>query len=333
MRRFTLFFHSPFLAYKMVRNLQQQKKFIQDYISGQLEVARTENDGSLDESDFKKITSYYGLAVPAILGEAFCALHGRKMTSKERMASTCQGAITGLFDDFFDKRLISDQELKAFIERPKQLTGNTSSEKLFLYFYRMALENAAEPKLMMEHLYRVFHAQVDSKKQVNSDLSSDEIKAITFLKGGTSLVFYRMAFTPSFGKDEEDMLLRLGGLMQLSNDIFDVYKDLQHRIRTLATTTRDIREIRKLFGELLKDGYSSARKTQYRKDNVERFLDIISLGIFSRSFVCLDQLEERQRLSNNVFSPQHYSRSDLICDMDNPGNKWKSLMYHLKYIQ
>jgi hypothetical protein len=27
------------------------------------------------------------------------------MTEKERMASTCQGATTGLFDDFFDQTI------------------------------------------------------------------------------------------------------------------------------------------------------------------------------------------------------------------------------------
>jgi hypothetical protein len=54
------------------------KKHLQQNILPLLNVAKQSNDGSLDESDFKKITHYYGLAVPAILGEAFCALHGRK---------------------------------------------------------------------------------------------------------------------------------------------------------------------------------------------------------------------------------------------------------------
>src|SRR5450432_2616068 len=92
------FLRNPLLAYRILRNLEKQKKFIRNNIGPTLESARRTNDGSLDENDFRKITRYYGLAVPAILGESFCVLRGEKMTVKERMAGTCQGAMTGLFD-------------------------------------------------------------------------------------------------------------------------------------------------------------------------------------------------------------------------------------------
>ncbi|MBC7887547.1 MAG: class 1 isoprenoid biosynthesis enzyme [Ferruginibacter sp.] len=324
-------FRGASLVYKIVSNLEQQKKFIRDNIVPELNTAKSTNDGSLDESDIKKITGYYGLAVPAVLGEAFCLLRGVKMTVKERMASTCQGAMTGLFDDFFDKQLLSDEALKTFIEKPQHQSGNNSNEKLFTYFYGTALENTAKPKLVLEHLNCVYRAQVDSKLQAGPGLSIDEIKEITLRKGGASLLFYRTVFTNPMDKAEEDMLYHSGGLMQLSNDIFDVYKDQQHGIQTLVTTTKDIAEIRKLFIELLKDGYTAAYKTHYNTRNIKNFLDIISLGIFSRCFVCLDQLQQAQRLSDNIFSPEKYSRKDMICDMDTALNKWKSLKYYVQY--
>ena len=52
------------------------------------------------------------------------------MTDKERLASTCQGAMTGLGDDFFDKQRLSEQGVKDFIEKPELFNGNTASEKL-----------------------------------------------------------------------------------------------------------------------------------------------------------------------------------------------------------
>ena len=99
--RFLQTIQQPFIV---ISNINRQNKFIQKNINPLLDEAKKINDGNLEENDLKKITGYYGLAVPAILGEAFCTLRGKKMTDKERLASTCQGAMTGLGDDFFDKQ-------------------------------------------------------------------------------------------------------------------------------------------------------------------------------------------------------------------------------------
>ena len=81
---------SPRLVSNILRNIRSQQKFIKENIDPLINDARKLNDGSLDEAACKKLTSYYGLAVPAILGEAFCALRGKKMSATERLASTCR---------------------------------------------------------------------------------------------------------------------------------------------------------------------------------------------------------------------------------------------------
>ena len=326
----TGFIQSSLVPFSVISNIKQQKEFIQKKINPLLEEAKKTTDGSLDENDLKKITGYYGLAVPAILGEAFCALRGKKMTDKERLASTCQGAMTGLGDDFFDKQRLSEAALKDFIERPEHFYGNTASEKLFLHFYKTALANAPRPELMQEQIYRVFHAQLLSKQQAGQGLSYEVIKDTTLRKGAESLLYYRTAFENPLKINEEKMLYCLGGLMQLSNDIFDVYKDHQNGISTLVTTTKKIKELRFLYTALLELGIEAAYKTRYPKKDIRNFIGIISIGIFSRCYVCMDQLEKNEKRSGNVFDPMQYQRKDLVCDMDTVANKWKSLRYHLK---
>ncbi len=330
----SLFMHriqSMFLVNTILGNLRVQKKFIRENISAHLDAAKKPNDGSIEENDLKKITGYYGLAVPAILGEAFAALRGKEMTDKERLASTCQGAMTGLFDDFFDEKRLSEEELIHFIMKPESYTGNSANEKLFLHFYTTALRNAPDVQRMQERLYQVYRAQVLSKSQVGSELSYEVIKDITMRKGAESLLFYRSAFENQFKKGEEKMLYCLGGLMQLSNDIFDVYKDQQQGIQTVVTTAWKIDNVRIYFSALQEIAYAAAYKTSYDPRNIQSFLDIISLGIFSRCYVCMDQLEKLEIRSGNVFAPQKYQRKDLICDMDTTKNKWRSLRYHLKH--
>ena len=324
------FLQVPRLLSNLLRNIRIQQKFIKENIDPLINNARKLNDGSLDEAACKKLTSYYGLAVPAVLGEAFCALRGRKMSATERLASTCQGATTGLFDDFFDRQHFTGEGLKQFIEDPTQARASNASQQLFLRLYTTGLQNMPNPKYTLSYVYRVYQAQVESKKQAAPGLSFEEIKAITLLKGGVSLLLYRTAFANPMDKAEEEMLYQLGGLMQLCNDIFDVYEDCQDGIFTLITTAKKISDIRVLFLQLRKEGTDSAYRSNYPAANVKKFLDIISIGIFSRCMVCLDQLEAKEKLSDGFFTPRSYQRKDLVCDMDTAGNKWRSVMYYVK---
>lgn len=324
--RFLQSVQQPFV---LLGHISHQKKFIKKNIGPLLAEAKNAADGSLDETDYKKITGYYGLAVPAVLGEAFCALHGTEMTKKERLASTCQGAMTGLGDDFFDKQRLSEQGVKDFIEKPEAFAGKSASEKLFLYFYKSALTNAPQAVQMQQQIYKVFQAQLLSKQQDRPGLSYEVLKDITIRKGAESLLYYRTAFEHPVKPGEEKMLYCLGGLMQLSNDIFDVYKDYKNGVTTLITSATTIKELRFYYSAVLQMGVEAALRSGYPKNNVRKFLGLISIGIFSRCYVCLDQLEKLEKKTEAVFHLNAYSRKDLICDMDTVANKWKSLRYYI----
>jgi len=321
----------PALLFRMIGNIRRQKKFIRLEVDPEIFRIRSLKDGSLDEADIKKLRGYYGLAVPAVLGEAFAALHGKKMTRNERLCSTAQGAMTGLGDDFFDRQRLSDEGVRALVENPGGHSGETASEKLFLHFYNTALSIAPDPTAMQKQLLKVFSAQLMSKQQKNGQLSYEVLLDITMRKGAESVLFYRTAFRQPVTDKEERMLYALGGLMQLSNDIFDVYPDLQDGVDTLVTTAKKISGLRILFLSLLQMGQASARRSGYPKEQVNRFLDILSIGIFSRCLVCLDQLEKNEKRSGGQFRPGTYKRKDLVCDMDTALNKWRSVKYHIKY--
>ena len=147
-------FHTPGILLSLIRNIKRQQQFITETLGPELEAAKKNSDNTLDETDFKKITKYYGLAVPAILGEALCVLRGYPMTLQERLACTYQGASTGLFDDFFDKHDMPDERLKDFIKTPEKLVGKNSSEKLFLHFYRKSFSYIGSDIWL---LYRYFN--------------------------------------------------------------------------------------------------------------------------------------------------------------------------------
>lgn len=324
-------FSTPGILFTLIRNVKRQQKFLQKELGQHLDEAMQNNDGSLDKDDIKKITQYYGLAVPCILGEALCILRGKVMTHQERLALTYQGAMTGLFDDFFDKEKMTDDTVKAFMETPELIKGNNKRQKLFLEFYKKALQYSHNPELMLHYLRKVHDAQIESKKQADREmLSKDEIKRITIDKGGMSVLFYRSVLFNQISKEEEDTLYQMGGLMQFGNDIFDIYKDCLSHIDTLMTTAKKVNDIRIQFREMMESSFASVYQTQYAHKNIRKFHRLFSMSLCARCFVCLDQLEKKEKQSGNIFTPYQYNRQELVCDMDKGKNKWRSITYFIK---
>ena len=99
-------------------DIRRQERYLASVLNKDITEAKRSDDGTLDEQDFDKIKNYYGFGVPAIVGESFCTLRGKKMSEKERTACTYQGALTGLYDDFFDKTNLTDDQIKSMMNDP-----------------------------------------------------------------------------------------------------------------------------------------------------------------------------------------------------------------------
>lgn len=84
----------------VLKNIHVQKKFLAQYIDPILKNTLAANDGSIDDHDIRKINALImALQFRQYWGKHF-AYWGTNMTARERLASTAQGAMTGLFDDF-----------------------------------------------------------------------------------------------------------------------------------------------------------------------------------------------------------------------------------------
>ena len=318
----------PGLYQSLVKGLRYQKQFMQKTIAIDIEEIKRDQDGSLNDTDFKKITGYYGYAVPAILGEAFCILRGTGMTERERCALTYLGALTGLFDDFFDEKNTPKNHIRELLDNPQESLARTSHEMLFVRFFIKALENSGNRNLLMNSFYEVYNAQVLSKKQSLPQVVRQEIESITTQKGGISLLFYRSVLDGDISEKEKVLVYNLGSLFQLENDIFDVYKDYKSEIRTLATIETKISNLRQTFTLMMDTTILSLGATDFALENKKKFWRFISL-ILLEGFVCLDFLEKNEKKTNGIFSPKDYNRSDLVCDMEKISNRARLLAYFL----
>jgi hypothetical protein len=316
-------------AYRSLKaDVRKQRLFLRDTLMPDVALARQNNDGSLDEEDFTKVLRYYGFGVPAIVGEGFCTLRGIAMNRRERLGISYLGALTGLYDDFFDKTNLPHDRIREMMDRPDNFNPDSSLEKLFILFLGRVHENLPDKAYFSESFNKVFEAQLKSKSQKSQSLRTGDIIDITYEKGGLSLLFYRSVFPERAEAAEEDALYHAGGLMQLGNDIFDVYRDSRAHIQTLPTTCRNIAEIREIYTEKLAKAIAGIRASGFQYRQIQKYLDKFLLGM-SRCPVCLDQLESLESRSGNTFKPMEYERTDLICDMEKPANMLHSVRHFL----
>ena len=313
----------------LMKNVVRQKRFIKNVAEKELIAFRNNNDGSLTHQNFNKITNYYGLGVPGVLGESFCLLRGKPMIKNERLCLTFLGGISGLLDDLFDDPEKQNDHLEKFILQPESLKPADSYEALLLHFYQLGLKYSKNPESLKKQALQVFKSQQESEYQQNSGNSSNVIQDITYAKGGASFIFYRLCLNNLLEEKEEKLLQHLGGLMQLGNDIFDVWEDYQSKTKTAATLCNDILELRTEFINEMQLTFKLAWETNFPKDQVESFLQNTALTL-SRVLVCLDQFHALQKTTGNQFSPEKYRREELICDMQKPKNQLKAIKYTLK---
>jgi hypothetical protein len=306
-----------------------QQRFLTHELLNDINVFVSKGDATITAKDINKITNYYALGVPAVLGTIFSRLRGKQLSRRERLALTYLGAITGLFDDLFDRWNVDPARIYKFMDDPSSIVPANDFERLFLRWYEArALRYIADKDAFREACGPVFAAQKQSLSQLKHNNSGlYQIKEITYYKGGVSVLFYRSALRVQADANEKSALNHAGALLQLGNDIFDTYKDLQAGVKTLATETQDIRMLKAEFMNRLHLTLHSFNKLDRPLGDIQSALHILLVGV-SRCLVCLDQLQRLQDSDGGVFRAHSYERKHLICDMEKPVNIVRMLHHH-----
>ncbi len=141
-------------------------------------------------------------------------------------------------------------------------------------------------------------------------------------------MFYRTGYDNILAIGEKEALFQLGSLMQLENDIFDIYKDVKSEIATIPTTISQVSELRTLYTEQMNKMIVLCYRMDYPKKQIELFLDRV-MPVLNRGFVCLDSYQRLAENNENVFTITSFTRKQLICDMEKPGNFFRTIYYQL----
>ncbi len=280
-----------------------------------------------DEIYFKKI-KYYTTGL-RITNEWFSTLRGYKTSRNEDLAGMFFGGATPVFDAIFDELNLSYKEV---IEYLNALDGKTSTDIqiLFKVFFDKLHKQLSNKEDFNHYFDLVKTAQLESTRQTNSSIPVSELRKITFEKGGYSLLLCRSILDNPMKDNEKKAIYHLGALIQLANDLFDIYEDLDKNIITLPIALKDISAMKQEYLDLTNLTISLFKELDYPTKNIYRFL-LQMMIIISRGFVCLDHFENLQKQNIVLFPPENLKRKQLICDMEKPYNLLKSIEYTIRW--
>lgn len=322
------FFRFPGKLLEIKKQMKRQTAFIHQELDPILVPFEQSNDGSLSEFDFKKIRNYYGVGSVVLAGEAIALLHDFEMKDQERKALTFLSAITGLYDDFFDKSYTDLSKIKDLSDPIIQLEGLNTHEQLFRNLLSIAIENIPQKEEAFEYAEMVFDAQENSLTQKEVNTSWEDLLNATQRKGSSSLLLYRCCFNRIIDNTEINLLQATGAFMQVCNDIFDVHKDLQEGIYTIANRCDSIDHLRKLVLEEFNEIVLQLEFAEF--NNKEAFLDRIKF-VSSQTLVALDHYEKATAQTQGKFQPEKYNSKEIVLAMDKPSNFMKAAVKWMKH--
>lgn len=280
---------------------------------------------SLEKSYTKRFRLYTIIAT--IFISWLETLRNQKLNPKQKETALLFCGLTPLFDDLFDDFHYSKEEITLLSQ--KKLQRNTIIEKICIGLFE-EIEQLNGHLTWTELWQKVLDYQIISQKQKEIDISSEQIKEITFGKGGYSLLLYLEAILPNdYTKAEAEAVFQMGAIIQLTNDIFDMFKDRNEGIYTLATTATDIYELRDFYENEVQKNIAQFQSLPFPQSNIKDFL-LQYMLIISRGYVALDQFQALQDRDKGEFRLHQYSRKELICDMELFKNILQSLKYTIK---
>ncbi|MBX2817424.1 MAG: hypothetical protein KTR24_15555 [Saprospiraceae bacterium] len=242
----------------------------------------------------------------------FTTLRGYAPSVEEQRSGWLLGMATPLADHLVDEEQIGYEQVEGMIEG----TSKHPLADVVQGLYHMCRQQHHQSKLFDELLEKTQRAQEASLEQQHN-LTLKQHQKIMSDKGGYALLLYRSALKHECTTKESQMIYALGALMQLHNDIFDVYRDVEENINTIASQGHSIQELRSIYDRHVEEVFDLIAELPYPKINRKSLLLLINL-VAETGHIALDQYEKLHE-TGAPFDPTLWTRKELVVDMDNVG--------------
>ncbi len=270
---------------------------------------------TLDAAQTKRRKHYfYGTTY---LSAVFCQLLGRrKRRLNEMRAFSNLATLACFFDDLTD----NDQPGFFQANSPEQFGRLADKSGLALFFLNKTYAALPPERIagFKQYLDRVFQVEIAGRQNRANQPGMVELEQLTAEKGACSVLLFRCLLPEPISETERQALAHFGSLIQLCDDIFDLWFDRQQGIVTIATRLaeqNDLEQLNQRFERqvaALNRAIQSSPGSAYRRETticVLRFLVSITR-------VCLRHYFYLQKKHGTL--PLNH-RSEMVVDM----GRWK----------
>jgi hypothetical protein len=285
-------------------------------------------DGKFEDTIVKKVSRYQSIQLHFV-ANSFSKLHGRLNNEKEVERNLLFFLMSVLYDEIIDNQKMNERELDNLFYHPELANPSNFNEKVLIYIHQKLIDQVNDKEHYWKTLQNTHQAQIDSKKQFDPLIATDEILDITKRKGGYTLLMCRHYLIDPQNDLIDNCWYSLGGLIQMTNDLYDTYKDTQDGINTFANQIKRTK--------LLSDAYETQLNTfnlTIKNLPISKMKKIefgINMSIISSfGFIAIRQLKQLEKQSNFLPNFKEVDRKDLIIDMEKISNRCRLLHYSYK---
>ncbi len=280
-----------------------------------------QNNLCLDKKQVKRIKQYMAVGFIALKWGA--TLRGYPTTKEEKEHMLYFFVMCRFLDDLADEELMTSDEIIAGLNPKDEQIPDHMLLPVFVY-EKMKKFSSTE---FLEQLERSLIFHDESLKQLGDEkLSEEKLWDITFDKGVSALELARSILRNPVTENELEVGNDLEYFIQLTNDMFDIYKDYQDKQQTVFTATTDMRKNANAYEATLSKLFNAFEVLTYEPKNIKKCMRLFVI-IPSFGQVCLTQLLRCQERTDGVFRIEEYSRKELVCDME----KRKNILAYFKY--
>ena len=279
------------------------------------------HQGKFDPSAIKKAARFQGVQ-QVFINDAFTQLVDRNSSSFESTSNKLYFTLTGLYDDIIDQQLIDEKTLNQLFEDPTLTQTDLFETKVLVDVHLNLLNRVKNISDYKSILTNVHQAQKDSLQQINTQIDKNALLDITLRKGGYSLLMCKQYIDLPNSKELDQCWYYLGGVIQITNDLFDIYKDLQEGIQTIPNTTKNLNDIEIVYNQLVHNFIQSLHQLPFEKSKID-ILKIKLSPIPAFGYIAIQNLSKIQGQQNTLPDLNKIPRKDLIIDMEKTVNRIK----------
>lgn len=308
--------------FKLWRTMKRQEPYFEARAQELLEPLLAEKN-QLKPSGLVRIRKYWELSLHVIC-RSFYQLNGWKLSAIEEENILRLSLLSPFYDDLFEEGIPAER-IQSLTANPHGFQPEFPEEKIVYTLYCSILNSLKDPASFKNQFLQVFHWQQRSLEQKNIAVSEATLSAIMIEKSYHSfLLFYRLL--ERFPSPQElELVRRVAGLLQFTNDVFDVYKDIQHNVYTVPNLYGDYSKLRAwLLNEvhLLNSQLAELPfPVKGKKKNTITFHAMNAMCLLA-----LEQLARNTGGKADIDRLRMMRREELVCDMDRFGMTMKWLL-------